>query len=70
MNTRETIKELCLEIMRGNRKGDAEAAGITYTHLLWLDTRDLALGEVTSDAAANAEVVALIRAAKQKEVAK
>jgi hypothetical protein len=40
-----------------------QAAEITYGHLVWLDTRDLLLGK-TSDADANAEVVALIKAAK------
>jgi hypothetical protein len=63
MNTRETIKATCLEILNGTKKGDMQAAEITYGHLVWLDTRDLLLGK-TSDADANAEVVALIKAAK------
>jgi hypothetical protein len=60
MTTRNEIIQIATDVVAGRRAGNVEHAKAALTTLLWIETRDLILGETTTDQQANDEIVTAV----------
>lgn len=60
---RKNMMNTARQVINGERQGNEKAARIAFDLCVFVETRDLILGETTSDEALNAEIVAAVKAA-------
>lgn len=62
---RKNMIATAASVISGERQGNKMAARIAFDLAVWIDTRDLILGETTSDEKLNAEIVAAVTSASK-----
>jgi hypothetical protein len=65
--SRKNMMDVASDVLIGNRKGNKKAAAIALDLAIWVETRDLILGETTSDAQLNAEIAKVVSETSAKD---